>query len=184
MSYWEKKFRCDTLSLSSLVFFKPAFHSLTRPHPILWTPGPNPYEVSKAVVQCKMLSGRYRTELLARHWSHNKPGFCLCCMGDNTVEDLNHILLCCQSYHLARDKVKLLWLSCAEPLLLPVLESVLHGSQETLMQFLLDPSVHPQIITLAQDFGDSILRVVFHLTRTWCYSMHKERSKILRRWPS
>ena len=178
-NYWEEKLRCDTLSLSSLVFFKPAFYSLTRSHPILWTPGPNPYEVSKAIIQCKMLSGRYRTELLASHWSQNKSGFCLSCIGKDVIEDLNHILLCCPSYQPAREKVKLLWLACAEPL--PVLESVLHGSQEILMQFLLDPSVHPSIIILVQNIGDNILRVVFHLSRTWCYTVHKERSKLLGR---
>ena len=183
-NYWEEKLRSDTLSLSSLVFFKPAFYSLTRSHPILWTPGPNPYEVSKAIIQCKMLSGRYRTELLASHWSQNKSGFCLSCIGKDVIEDLNHILLWCPSYQPAREKVKLLWLACAEPLLLPVLESVLHGPQEILMQFLLDPSVHPSIIILAQNIGDNILRVVFHLSRTWCYTVHKERSKLLGRWPN
>ena len=93
-----------------------------------------------------MLSGRYRTELLASHWSQNKSGFCLSCSGSDIIEDLNHILLWCPSYHSAREKVRLLCLNCPEPLLLPVLQ----GSQGDLMQFLLDPSVHPSIISLAQ----------------------------------
>ena len=69
LDYWETKFRGDASGLDSLLYFKPEYHSLSKPHPLLWTAGPNPYEVSKAIIQCKMLSGRYRTELLASHWS-------------------------------------------------------------------------------------------------------------------
>ena len=99
VSYWETKLRDEASSLDSLSFFKPEFHSLAHPHPILWTAGPNPYEVAKAVVQCKMLSGRYRTELLARHWSSNKNGFCLSpsCTAAQVQESLKHILLWCPS---------------------------------------------------------------------------------------
>ena len=44
-----------------------------------------------------------------------------------------------------------------------MLESFLHGSQGDLRQFLLDPSVHPSIVILAQSNSDNILRVVSHL---------------------
>ena len=43
--------------------------SQARRHTIWWRAGANPYEVSKAVVQCRMLSGRYRTFLISRNWS-------------------------------------------------------------------------------------------------------------------
>ena len=67
VDYWEKKLCQEAFPLDSLIHFKPHFHSLSSPHPIFWTAGPNPYEVSKAIVQGRMLSGRYRTELLAKH---------------------------------------------------------------------------------------------------------------------
>ena len=57
ISYWEVKLRGESALLPSLKYFKPEFHSLATPHPILWAPGSNLYEVSKAV---RMLSGRYR----------------------------------------------------------------------------------------------------------------------------
>ena len=108
VSYWETKLRDEASSLDSLSFFKPEFHSLAHPHPILWTARPNPYEVAKAVVQCKMLSGRYRTELLARHWSSNKNGFCLSpsCTAAQVQESLEHILLWCPSYEPMRQRIK------------------------------------------------------------------------------
>ena len=58
VDYWEIYLRQQSSPLTSLLYFKPQFHSLLFPHPIYWTAGSNPYEVAKAVVQGKMLSGR------------------------------------------------------------------------------------------------------------------------------
>jgi hypothetical protein len=90
IDHWEQKFRLETSPLTSLIFFKPEFHSLCSPHPIYLTAGPNPYEVAKAVVQSKMLSGRYRTEQLARHWSSDKNDFCLAPTCHEVLESLDH----------------------------------------------------------------------------------------------
>ena len=77
LDYWEKKLRSDALNLPSLKYFHPHYYSLSSPHPLWTTAGSSPYEVKKAVVQARMLSGRYRTEMLRRHWSENKEGHCL-----------------------------------------------------------------------------------------------------------
>ena len=86
LDYWETKLRTEVSSLGSLEYFKPEFHSLVKPNPMFWTAAPNPYEVSKAIVQCRMPIGRYRTELLASHWSQNKHGYCLQMSCTSTVE--------------------------------------------------------------------------------------------------
>ena len=57
--FWEQKLQSDAGPLTSLLYFKPIYMSLARPHAIWWTAGGNPYEVSKAVIQYRMLSGRY-----------------------------------------------------------------------------------------------------------------------------
>ena len=74
INYWELKLRGEASLLPSLTYFKPEFHSLACPHPIYWTAGSNTYEVAKAIIQGKMLSGRYRTELLSRYWSSHVLG--------------------------------------------------------------------------------------------------------------
>ena len=117
-----------------------------------------------------MLSGRYRTEALASHWSQNLLGFCLTGTCKEVNEDLHHILLVCPSYQHIRDRLKELWLQCAHPQLLHILISVLGGPSQDLLQFILDASVHPEVITLTQTYGDEILKIVFHLTRTWCFA--------------
>ena len=181
--HWETKLRREASPLLSLSYFKPEFHSLTKPHPLLWTAGPNPYEVTKAIIQCKMLSGRYRTELLSSHWSSNVNGYCLIPLCTSVPETLEHILLWCPSYQHVREQLQSLWLSTPHPLIKHLTSLILSGSPQDLMQFLLDPSTHPHLILLNQRYGDQPMKIVFHLTRTWCFSIHKERAKLLGRWP-
>ena len=167
----------------SMPYFHPEFHSILQPHPIFWTAGPNPYEVAKSIVQCRMLSGRYRTEQLAKHWSSNKHGFCLAPMCKFVHESLEHILLWCPSYQPVRERLKNLWLGSGNPHVTHLVKSMLDGPPRHLVQFILDASVHPTTISLVQLFGDIPLKIIFHLTRSWCFAIHKERSKILGRWP-
>ena len=170
--------------MDSLVFFRPEFHSLLQPHPILWTAGSNPYEVSKSIIQCKMLSGRYRTESLASHWSSNSPGYCLAPTCSQVTEDLEHVLLYCPSYQQSRDKLARLWRATKIPTILHLITSLLSESGAALLQFLLDPSTNPVVIRMYQDYGPESLRIVFHLTRTWCFTIHKSRAKLLGSWAS
>ena len=167
--------------LPSLYYFKPQFHSLSSPHPILWTPGSNPHEVAKAVIQLKMLSGRYRVAKLTKHWSiSNKSGHCPA-PDCTSLETLEHLLVSCPHYAQLRGGIVRLWTSTAEPRLLQIVSRILVCSPEELVQFILDPSVHPPLISLVQSHGLDILRLVFHLTRSWCYSLHCERLRLLKR---
>ena len=76
IDWFEKKLRVEASLLPSIPYFNPSFMSLSTPHPV-WTHAHSPFEVSKAVVVCRMLSGRYRTDRLARYWTpDNKDGHC------------------------------------------------------------------------------------------------------------
>ena len=57
ISYWEVKLRSEATQLSSLTLFQAQYMSLATPHPLWVTAGSSPYEVTKAEVQAKMLSG-------------------------------------------------------------------------------------------------------------------------------
>ena len=50
------------------------------------------------------------------------------------------------------------------------------------VQFLLDASVLPNVITATQDGGAEILREIFSFTRSWCYGMHRKRLQLQGRW--
>ena len=77
IDYWEALLREQAFILTSAPYFKPAYMSLTRPHPIWTTCGSNPFESHKASIASRMLSGRYLTDKLQRHWTMNKTGVCL-----------------------------------------------------------------------------------------------------------
>ena len=60
LDWWQKKLRAEAAPLSSLYLLNTNFMSLARTHPIWTSAGNSPYEVEKAKVQARMLSGRYR----------------------------------------------------------------------------------------------------------------------------
>ena len=95
VGYWEDVLRQEASFLPSMLQFRPAFSSLTKPHSSLWTAGSNPHEVTKAVIQLKMLSGRYPTESVRKHWSGNRNGWCPSPLCFETEETLEHLLLWC-----------------------------------------------------------------------------------------
>ena len=97
LDVWEQRLRGQADYLKSLKYFHPGFMSLTTPHP-MWASAKSPFEVRKAVVVARMLSGRYRSDQLARHWSKtNQSGLCQLpgCSGGEPGS-LEHILLNCQ----------------------------------------------------------------------------------------
>ena len=175
--YWEQRLRGEASLLSSFSYFQPVYHSLSSPHPILWTPGANPYEVSKAVIQLRMLSGRYRTAMVTRHWSPSRKGTCPVPSCDE-FETLEHLLLYCPYYEQIRERLRKLWLCTPNPFVHQITVQKLTGPVSDLLQFLLDASVIPSVVTLTQVMGNDILKCIFHLTRTWCYAIHRERLKM------
>ena len=146
--------------------------SLSIPHPIWLTAKSSSYEVIKATVQAKMLSGRYRTGLLSKHWSTNRSGYCLLPSCTAQIEDLAHILVSCPSLNHIR--TNLLYFTKQYLTQIP--------SSPLFMDFLLDCSTIPCVILLVQRMGPELLHHLFHVSRTWCYSLHKERLKLLGRW--
>lgn len=187
IDFWETKLRQDAAPLDSLVYFQPQFYSLSKPHPIWSSAGSNPYEVEKACCQARMLSGRYRTCWLSRHWSGDSTGKCSLpsCSLSPTPGTLPHILTECEDLQPARQRVFSLWSDYMRdnPILLPVIRRYTIGPDATnLVQFLLDCTVLPDVILLSQLHGESVHDSLLYLTRTFCFSVHKARLKLLGKW--
>ena len=178
IGFWESKLRAEAKPLPSLQYFKPDYMSLVKPHPIWTSCGSNPFEVNKAVIQARMLSGRYITDQLARHWTSNSAGFCTlpnCSM--NTYGSLEHLLLVCPALEVARKRMKKLCKEKSEEnhIIKNIVNSALNNSAEILMQFLLDCTVMPAVITLKQSYGNQHVDELLRLSRNWCYTMHRDR---------
>ena len=153
--------------------------SLSKQHPIWTTTGGNPHEVAKAVQQARLLSGRYRTNDLIKHWNQSQTGLCSA-PGCDSKETVTHIIIECRAYTNTRQKLLSMWLSTHSQLVLQALTS----TNEYLIQFILDCSSLPQVITAKQKYGEVIFSEIFRLTRTWCFALHRERLRIQGRWVS
>ena len=182
IDHWEEKFRTEASVLPSLTYFHPQFMSLAKPHPLWLSAGSNPHKVSKAIQQAKLLSGRYRTESLCRHWSTNREGFCLSRTCFEETETVEHILVHCPAYSTIREKISRLWRSTPDPNIKYLVDQALCSSSTYLTQFILDCSAIQAVIDITQRHGEGILNGLFHLTRTWCFSIHRERMKMYGRW--
>ena len=68
-----------------------------------------------------------------------------------------------------------------KPELQPIVDKYLGESEVEFCQFIIDCSVQSLVISSYQLYGKSILDHLFYITRTWCYSLHKERLRQLGR---
>ena len=135
-----------------------------------------------------MLSGRYRTERLCRFWSQNRKGICLApaCADQERIDDLEHILTDCKALQQTRLTLHMFtekYCLKIPPEVSSLLSIYCTPSHPLFVHFVLDCSTLPCVIqTIQQKKGADVLFHLFHVTRTWCYSLHRERLKVLGRW--
>ena len=190
ISYWEIVLRTEAASLSSLTYFHPEFMSLDRPHHLWLTAGPSPAKICMASVQANFLSGRYKTEALARHWSQNKSGLCLLsptCHDSCLREDVPHILAICPALLGVRVQLMNYTLQMTFKFDDTVRKEILTlctPSHSDFCHFLIDCSTIPSVISLADSYGSQLLSAMFEITRTWVFTLHRERLRRLNRWKS
>ena len=61
-------------------------------------------------------------------------------------------------------------------MLFDIITSILDSdNNDLIMQFILDSSVIPIVITTTQLFGQHTRDRLLYLGRTWCYNIHRER---------
>ena len=185
LQYWLNKLRLEAAELSSLRYLRPNFLCLTKCHPILRYCSSSKWEVEKATITIRLLSGRYRLESLTRHFSplSNRDGFCVldrCWKTESEHKgDIESFLTSCESLAHTRntlvDSIHKTLLSSYHRLL-PLVQELLQSSP---VQFFLDCSTLPQVIREVQLYGEESLRVLLKLTRNYCFSLHKTRQSII-----
>ena len=181
--FWQAKLReqSSLLESKSLKYFKPKFMSLNKPHP-MYACAVTTYQVNKIVTVSRLLSGRFRTGSLPRHFYPDKvSGICELC--NQELEDIPHIILP-KCPELKRKAQELLiyaqaTLDTCAPAAELFKDIFMQGEDDTLkVQFMLDPSVIPQVIASAQK-DRNVLAVILKITTTWCYSLVRNRRKLL-----
>ena len=186
VDYWEDKLRSEASFLPSLRLFLTPFFSLCQPHRIWTSAGHKPYEVSKARIQLLFLSNQYPCGARSRHWSQDNPlGLCPYppCRTLNTVETPEHLLLECPAYSSTRERLVSVCLKQQNPVTHHIiLTYLIHHQPPKLLGIILDSSSVPEVILAAQTFGNSVYDDLLYIGRTWCFSIHRERLKLLGRW--
>ena len=109
--YWQHLLASEFNSpdKSSLKYFDPHRASLSHPHPMWISSAGNAYETVKSTVWAKMVSGRYRTEMLCGSRTSNKTGVCLSEACQNVPGTLEHLLIVCPALEHTRHKLRSLW---------------------------------------------------------------------------
>ena len=185
LAYWESLLRDEAKALKSLCYFKPHFMSLLKPHPLFTSAGTSPYRVTKACIQARMMSGRYRCGALFRHWKPLNSGYCLLSESCKVIEDVPHILQWCDGLRNVREKLfdhtQKVVISLPD-YLREVIYFYCNLSSPSFCDFLLDCSSLPLVISTAQKYGEEILLPLFSLSQTWVFMLHRERLKLLGRW--
>ena len=76
------------------------------------------------------------------------------------------------------------WLSFLQvnPLLLPLIQEITSSSPEVFLSFLLGPSTEASVISVAQEHGKDVVNQICYMTRTWLFTLHRERLKKLGYW--
>ena len=150
--------------LSSLHFIRTDFLPLGRgPHPIWTSRQSSSSAVNAAVIQARLLSGRYRTDYLASKWT-GESGCCTLpgcgAMPGDTVHLLSGQCPALRKF-LASSLAHGLNTLGSHPLLLKAAENALMSSPEDWVQFILKPSANPAIIELRQKLGPQSIWPIF-----------------------
>ena len=170
-------------SLPSLCYMRLPFLHLGRgAHPLWWTCSSSSSAVRAATVMGKMLSGRYRSCWLRRHWTQ-ESGACRLPGCGLVPGDVAHLLsgecTALQPY-LATTLHHILNMLAPHPHLLHPLVSALHSDREAVTGFFLDPSTDPHVIQLVQQYGqESVLYPLFRVCRAWVLCAHRTRMRLL-----
>ena len=125
--------------------------------------------------------------MLCRFWTTNRGGSCLSdtCHSQNVPGTLQHLLIECPALEHTRHRMHSLW--CLKTLPCPPLHrlilKILGSSPEIQARLILDSTACPELILLVQTYGQKIQDLVLYLTRTFAFSIHRQKLKLLGRWP-
>ena len=180
---WKDSLLAEAVSLPSLRYMRLHFLPLgVGAHPVWWTCSSSSSAVRAATVMAKMLSGRYRSCWLRRHWTQ-ESGACRLPGCGQVPGDVAHLLSgecpALQPY-LATTLHNICDILAPHPSLMQPVLSALHGDREATTGFFLDPSSDPIVIQLAQQHGlKPVLHPLFRVSRAWVWCAHRTRMRLL-----
>jgi hypothetical protein len=103
----------------------------------------------------------------------------------HVVGDLEHLLLFCPALQQTRTSQSQMWLvrSAAIPQLQDIVLEIFNATPGEQLQFILDPMSIPAVLSLTQLCGYQAMELVFYMTRTFAYNIHRRKEILAGRWP-
>ena len=122
---------------------------------------------------------------MCRFWSANARGYCLADSCHRVQGDLEHLLVTCPALEHTRHQLHSLW--CRKtahhlPLHNLIVQKLGSGPAEQ-VKFILDCLSSPPLLNLIELYGQTIRELMLYLTRTWVFSIHRQKEILLGRWP-
>ena len=182
-SFWHNELCKQASEKKSLAFLRCHFLPLgSSPHP-LWTSCSrgSTSAVRSATVHAQLLCGSYRSDAVLAKWNGKSmacslPG-CKAPRGD-AIHLLSGLCPALRQKLTLAISHGLTVLSNSSVFLHSQVLSALNRTPEDWLFFLLDPSTEPQIISFRQDNGVRSLDPIFRFSRTFIWTMHRERMRL------
>ena len=150
------------------------------PHPLWISCQGSRTAIEAAIIQARILTGRYRDDYLTSKFSPYKTGHCsMCGFYPGTVSHYlsGHCPLLSQQLQLSLDYS--LTLLSTTPFLLPPVLSALQYDVEDWASFILDPGSNHMVIKIKQSYGHEAVWPLYRLSRAYIRCMHRERMKFM-----
>ena len=184
--HWEDLLRDEATKLPSLHYFLAEQSSLRCSHNLWVCAAGSGFECRKATILARMVSGRFRSEYLTRHWSSNTQGFCQAGTCPGTVGTLEHLLIHCPALADVRMRMWNMFYNNTVkfPALLDFLLRLEKSPPDSKMQFILNPLAIPEVVSIVLYLGQPVLHHVMYLGRTYAYYLYREKQILLGVWKS
>ena len=171
-SYWKEKIEGDASSKTSLKFLNCNFKCQTH-YVWSWSEG-NEFEVRKAIIQAKLLTGTYTLQYNRAAFNQTTDRTCPLCKVE--TEDTTHFVSSCTFLEeIRRPLIAKLFMKI--PLVLQYHPTNITWSDEMLTQLILDPS-HPDVVDILP-LNSFHIDEICKISRQLCFTLHKERAEAL-----
>ena len=180
--YWRKYFISSIRDKPSLQFIRAEFLPFgSGPHPLWLSCGGSVSAVKAAIVQARIISGKYKDDKMLSKFDDRLSGKCTLSGCDFFPDDTTHWLsFQCQALAPALTSTfnNVIEVLRPWPLLLDVVHDALSRSPVEWAKFVVDPSTYPSVIVIKQQFGEESIWPLFKLSRALIWCFHKEQKRL------
>ena len=161
-AHWRNKWIEEAKQKTTLLNMNLTNWSFKRPHTIWCSVRDNPREIYKAIEQCKIMTGTYKTQSIQHRFDQTDPTCTLC---NEDIEDYVHFLLKCKKL---------------EDVRIPHRRKLIESIQE--LTNISGPIENDTLFSILVDCTKIVTNnceKLLHLARDWIHAIHKERAKLI-----